>query len=695
MSVVAFLSSLVLFDFAGRAVVEGRMIGVLKSRRGSVKRNVFAGIVLLAAALCAHADYDLYNVVPMCVGREAEQAARSADLQGRADIDLALYSLTLHPEGRPATRKVDRCLASYRKFSEALKGTKVRPAILIQSILGHWPRVDKDVEPWMRTVDQDGKVVRFCPLDEGFGSYIDYVFTAVAKAHPAFVLLDDDVRAFSHGAECFCARHVEIFNRRHGTSYDSDGLRKAVAESRPGERVYDGFLAMQREMIEECVVGRIRRAIDAVDPSIRGGICVAGEEHRFCLALARRMAAKGQVPVMRASTGCYNERMTCANVPYNVLRMLGFAEYYRGEPVDILDEADTCPQNLWSKSARSFFSHLTMSAFVGFRGAKTWYVNGLRASGFPVTRAYTDVLAENRGFLTALANEVKGSEMCGLALPCFTNFPNWHLVKNHDEFFLVPQSAGPRVCTPFGVPFCAAREFGVPGRVYALTSAEEARRLTDKDCDRLFSGNVIVFRDAALELTKRGKETLTGVRAELAPLKFNAEYDLRTKASMSYSPAMDGSVRFMVDDGSERLSDFIYRPYAGVKDFETVSPASVLYRNRLGGTVVTVAYHDGLYGLHRYSEARKSWLLNIVDRLSLEPFAFCLNDQDVLVFERRKPDGTRLVLATNLNSEPIRNLRLRLPEGSQIERMMPDGSWKDVASGIAVGFYETAVLRIR
>jgi len=660
-----------------------------------MRGTVILGVALTAMALCAHADYELYNVVPMCADREAEQAARSVELQERTGVDLALYSLTLHPEGQPATQKVDRNLASYRKFREALKGTKVRPAILIQAILGHWPRVDKDIEPWMRTVDQDGKTVRFCPLDEGFGAYIDYVFTAVAREHPAFVLLDDDVRAFSHGAVCFCARHVEAFNRRHGTSYDSDGLRKAVAESRPGERVYDGFLAMQREMIEEHVVGRIRRAIDAVDPSIRGGICVAGEEHRFCLSLARRMAAKGQMPVMRASTGCYCERMTCANVPYNVLRMLGFAEYYRGEAVDILNEADTCPQNLWSKSARSFFSHLAMSAFIGFRGAKTWYVNGLRASGFPVTRAYTDVLAENRGFLTALAKEIEGSEMRGLALPCFTNFPNWHLVKNHDEFFVETQSAGPLVCTPFGVPFCAAREFGAPGRIYALTSAEEVRRLTDADCDRLFSGNVIVFRDAALELTKRGKEALTGVRAELAPLKFNAEYDRRTKASMSYSPAMDGSVRFMAADGCERLSDFIYRPYAGAKDFETVAPACVLYRNRLGGTVVTVAYHDGLYGLHRYSEARKAWLLNIVDRLSSEPLAYCLNDQDVLVFERRKPDGTRLVLVTNLNSEPIRDLRLRSPEGSQIERMTSDGAWKGVASGIAVGFYETVVLRIR
>ncbi len=657
--------------------------------------NVFAGVVLSAATLCVRADYDLYNVVPMSPGREAEQAARSVDLQERTGVDLALYSLSLHPEGVPATQKVDRYLSSYEKFRDALKGSKVHPAILVQSILGHWPRVDKDIEPWMRTVDQDGKVVRFCPLDEGFGAYIDYVFTAVARAHPSFVLLDDDVRAFSHGAECFCDRHVAEFNRRFGTSFESGSLRKAVAESNPGERIYDGFLALQREMIEEHVVGRIRRAIDAVDPSVRGGICVAGEEHRFCLSLARRIAAQGQVPVMRASTGCYDERMSCGRVPHNVLRMLGFAEYYRGETVGILNEADTCPQNLWSKSSRSFFSHLAVSDFIGFHGAKTWYVNGLRANGFYVTQAYTDVLSENSGFLGALAKEVVGSEMRGLALPCFTNFPNWHVVKNHDEFFMQAQSAGPLVCTPFGIPFYASRDFGIPDRVYAIASAEEVRRLSDEDCDLFLSGNVIVFRDAALELTKRGKEGLTGVHAELTPMKFNAEYDLRTEASMVYSPAMDGSVRFTTVEGCERISDFIYRPYAGVKERETVSPASVLFKNRLGGTVVTVAYHDGMYGLHRYSEARKAWLLNIVDRLSSAPLAFCLNDQDVLVLERQKPDGTRLVLVENLNSEPIRDLRLRIPPERRIERLMPNGVWQFASGKVSVGFYETVVLRIR
>lgn len=62
------------------------------------------GMLCLAVGLTAFAkaDYRLYNIVPMYIGHEAEQAARCVEMQARTGEDLALYSLTLHPEGRPS-----------------------------------------------------------------------------------------------------------------------------------------------------------------------------------------------------------------------------------------------------------------------------------------------------------------------------------------------------------------------------------------------------------------------------------------------------------------------------------------------------------------------------------------------------------------------------------------------------------------
>ena len=668
-------------------------------------RNALAVLALSASCPSSAADYTLYNVVPMALDHEAEQAAKAVEMYDRTGADLSLYSLTLHPEGVPARAKADRYVASFHRYAEALKGTKVRPAVLVQAILGHWPRTDKENEPWERTIDQDGKTVRYCPMDPGFGAYITHVFTSLAKEHPAFILLDDDVRAYSHGAECFCASHMRLFNERRGTNYTSEGLRAKLAAAKPGHPDYDAFLKMQREMIVECVAGRARAAIDAVDPTIPAGVCIPGEEHYFVAETARRMAAKGPVPVMRAATGNYCERCTAANLPWVSCRMAGFSEYFRGSGIDILCEADTCPQNMWSKSARAFHTHMALSAFFGMKGAKTWYVNGLRPGGAPVTAAYTDVLAENRGTLDAIVRAAEGTSMAGLAIPCFTNHPDWHVIRNHSQFVFNDGNAAIFACAPFGVPYRLSRDLDDRSAVFALTTESEAMRFSDAELETLFAGRVIVFRDAALALTKRGRTDLLGASMVRKDILFNGERDNATGAVMWYSPALSGSVELKpLADGAERLSDFIFRPYSGSPDVTAVAPASVFVKNRLGGEVIVSAYHGRMYGLQQYSEDRKRWFVSLVDRLTPgAKFAVCGNDQDVLTLERRAADGSRLVMAVNINAEPIRTLRIRAGAAKTVAALRADGAWRTVeavrdgawlALPLPVDFYGFQVLKI-
>ena len=69
----------------------------------------------------------------------------------------------------------------------------------------------------------------------------------------------------------------------------------------------------------------------------------------------------------------------------------------------------------------------------------------------------------------------------------------------------------------------------------------------------------------------------------------------------------------------------------------------------------------------------------------------------------KKTDGTRLVLAVNLNPEPILRLSLRIPKGRTVEVLSANGDWKRVEGRregafmllpIPVGFYETVVVRL-
>ena len=646
--------------------------------------------------------FTIYNVVPFSPGRESVAAADMKDLRLRTGVDTALYSLTLHPEGKPAIEKVERYVESFRKFKAALSGSDVKAGVLVQSILGHWPRVDKDIEDWMRTVDSAGKKVRFCPVDPGFAAYITETFRRIAEERPAFIMTDDDVRGYSHNAECFCERHVAMFNKRMGTGYSADQLRERIANAKQSDPEYRMFLAIQREMIEG-VVKRARAAINSVDPSIPASICIAYEELLLCEPLARAIAADGQTPMMRTSTGMYMERMSAGGVPRNLCRMLGFAEYYRDSGVDLLSESDTCPHNLWSKSSRSFFTHLVNAAFTGMRGTKAWYVNCHKGAN-AVSRNYTRILERSARQVSAVADAVEQSRWEGLAVPCFTNFPSWHMVTNHSEFFVEDANAARGVFAPFGIPFQAVRDFDAD-RTYAIMSEKEVERLSDDDIRRILSRRALLLRDAVIALTKRGFGELTGVEAFEDRLVFNSERDKMNGCHVSFSPS-SGGVRFAVKPGAEVLSELVFRPYSGAKRFDPVTPSAVLFENAAGGRVLSVQYHANMASLQRYSEARRRWLLSALGKLNGRPLPVVSgHDQDLLVLVRRRPDSSRIVLAENLNPDPVESLALNVAERpSTVEAIAGDGTWRKVdfsfedgrlVCGVPVAFYEAVVLRLK
>ena len=152
------------------------------------------------------------------------------------------------------------------------------------------------------------------------------------------------------------------------------------------------------------------------------------------------------------------------------------------------------------------------------------------------------------------------------------------------------------------------------------------------------------------------------------------------------------------------MSTLGYRPFPGSPQYDVVSPATVLFANALGGRVLTVQYHPKMADYQLYSEARRAWLLAALDRLSGEKTFASGHDQDMLTLVRRKAAGEQIVLAENLNPEPIRHLSFRMAsEPRNVQRLESDGTWRTVNAkfdGVklvcdtTLAFYEAAVLRL-
>ena len=165
-------------------------------------------------------DFVFFNILPYSPGEEKQLAGEAIEYTVRTGNRNVLYSLTINPAGFPAMKKVHLMLESYRKLKAELQGSETRLGVLYQAVLGHgarnFPPTDlksRPVEPWVRMVNTEGKLTRYCPLDKRFRKYIFDMTVLFAKEAPCFILGDDDIRSFAPLAECFCELHTAEFNR--------------------------------------------------------------------------------------------------------------------------------------------------------------------------------------------------------------------------------------------------------------------------------------------------------------------------------------------------------------------------------------------------------------------------------------------------------------------------------------------------
>ena len=642
--------------------------------------------------------FRFYNIVPCNPGREKQQARDVIELEARTGIDIALYSLTLHPEGFPARKKADLLIGSYRKFSRALQGSRVRPGVLIQSILGHWARVDKDEEKWTRTIDLDGEIKRFCPLDENFRNYIFETVAALAKEKPCFILGDDDIRGFSPKAECFCKRHTAEFNRRTGKHFTPEQYRQAVRKCKVGDKIFEANVQLRKDTVNG-VCRLIREAIDSVDPSIPAGTCMPSREIRFNGEAAKAIAGKEQPPVMRIASGKYSEQ-TALDLGLNHLGSMAYRLFWHEIP-EVLDEADTCPHTLYSKAARSVHAKLCSAIFAGLNGAKIWYVNTHKAD-IPVNRKYTAVLEKYRKYYPALASALRDAVPEGIIIPAHDRFPHWH-PADAQEGFLTQENWVDRMLGVYGIPFRTSFRLDENG-IYAIAGETAIERFSDDQLRQLMTRKVLLDGPAAAALTRRGFARDLGVKAEYRDFAFNREVSPDGKTFYPISKVPQIPYLSGTESSAEKLTFLGYAAFAASPAIK-VCPGAVLYRNRRGGTICTTAFQLD-FTFSWMQDKRKIWLEMLLDKLNGKKLPYISADfQPVMLLQRKRKSGGNVLGIFNLGFDPMDTVSIRCAKKpARAEILQAGGRWKVLPFKWEKGImelpvrlecYEPAVIRIK
>lgn len=615
-----------------------------------------------------------YDVVPYSPGEEATVVSDILRTHRETGLDTFLYSVSLDPRGRPAKANVDAAVASYRKIREGVKDSGVRLGFLLQSILGHWKRADREIEPWQRSIDVDGNPLRFCVLDERYRAYIRDVAASLAAEKPCFILGDDDIRAYSSGKlECFCPLHTAEFNRRTGRSFTPEQYRAAVKSAVAGDEIATAC-AQLRDEIPVSVSRTIREGIDSVDASIPSGSCMPGVATERMVPRVKAMCA-GHPTVMRFANGHYAEFGRDVII-FLALRTQLFKAFYQDKIDAVLDEADTFPHTTYSRGGRSYHAKLAMSVFLGLDGAKLWYV-GMHKRGERIPESLDGVFARYMPFYRALHEQVRGARTLGVRIPARLS-PVAHPLRPMDGGFAADDRWVQNCMGVFGIPFQA--DFSVaPGEVVLVESEKTVNAFSSDELDSLLSGRVLATGPAVSALAARGREPDLGCGPVKGDLTYNVERIVRGGRRPPISKEASVCPLGNLASGAEKVSELCFSlAGAAGSEVEPVAAGSVLYANSRGGKVFSSAFTvPNLRGFNDQNPCRKAWLADALRRLNRDFPPISENTEPNLTLARETPDESVLVFTLNLSYDDIEELRYSCQRGiADAEVLSPEGAWR-------------------
>jgi len=613
------------------------------------------------AAECPH----WLSVIPL-VEDDIDGIADDAVAQGdKTIIDGIAWLMRLCPEGNPVADLASQYAAIYRKIEPKVRArSKVKQGVLLQSTMGHggYPG---EVSGFQTAVKADGSTVyRMCPLDSRFMDYIGRSCRTLAALKPDFFMVDDDTRlVWGAVPGCFCPLHLSALEKATGRKWTR---QETVEQLQLGDREFRDVW----EKIYFDTMEAFYRTIRASFPSDTPGMLCTTKVHfhfKYAKAFAQMLAAPGQVPVVRGAGANYAGN----NVYHCIYKRASFAFQLKniGSGVVYLQEADTCPQQLWSCSATREYENMVLQALEGVKGAKIWITRTFMTRERRSQLAYRRIFSQNRGIMSwaAKADFRQGGVVV----------PNVGVGEGDCDW----TGFAKRYFALTGIPYRYGE--AEKGEVTALC-ASSLSRLSRAEIERAFSGAVLLDGTGANWMSTNGYAKLIGADARPWARK-TIQLHLDEKGFSLGGMRVDRALADLTSlhQGAEVLSRLYNVPSMGSEP-KYEAPGSIVFANSLGGRVIVMAqplrecmpkyYNQTLFG-----ENYQVWIARLIERLGDRlPVRFAGAGPVLCEVGRTTADGDVFVL------DPLDIDDLIEPEldfakiPGSIERLYGDGTWRSV-----------------
>ena len=578
----------------------------------------------------------------------------------------------LNPQGKNPYEKVKVYAERFGRLKKLNDIPGIRIGVLMQQTIGHsatWNTNPNRDLPWQRTVTMsNAPSIRFCPLDPDFREYIRKATAGIFAHKPDFTIWDDDLRLYiQKEVECFCPRHVQYFNEKYGTNYSVSELQCAIKNAPAHDLLLKQFAQARLETLLG-FIKMIRDELDKVNPDAYGLFCTVGTQLPDMAKLAAATGGKNP-PTVRVGSGLYLEKEPRTIVNRMVLASIQVASH-RDKLAEMLDESDTCPHNLFSKTAQTMNLHIISGLLHGLDGGKLWIANTRFYDPEPIIK-FPQTVGENQGLYRELHRTLKGVKWQGavLSVPDPENDP-------HPEFpgdFYRELNWVSMLTGYFGLP---AKYEKAEVKGVHLLAGNQVKYFSDAELKRFLAEGCILDAKAAELLNERGLSSLTGVKPQPITRKISAgewmkcfTYPVRAFGSRQYElTAADKN------NPPEYLSEFRDTEYYQSAKNTKVCDGAAIFKNASGGNIITVPFEicDNRIGIvpERKEYMRKLFsLAGVLPAWSPEPFDVYFRFGNLL-------SGQDVAAVCNISYEPMEEVRIGVKKiPAKIEKLAKDGGW--------------------
>jgi len=472
--------------------------------------------------------------------------------------------------------------------------------------------------PFQAMVGHDGSLSKgcACPNTPELREYVRAKYVMVARQHPDFIWVDDDIRMHNHGVAfgCFCQTCLSIFSKETGQEWTREALVAAFDDPARGD-VREAWVNHNIKTLES-LLAEVADAVHSVAPEVALGLMTAGPGWTTYSGQAfDRWFSALRATKSRPGGGFYSD-----DTPMEMYhKAIEVGRQRAGLPAAVTDvqyELENFPYQMLRKAPGSVANECTLALAFGMNGiAFNALGMGRKLDEY---RPIMERVRVARRMWDQLLPAVDGLATVGLWPAWTARLMARRKVRPGESWLYGDRRYSQTIAdvlAGIGLPLSVD-----PPSCGTVLAGRIAEAFSDDDLCRILAGGVLMDSETLTVLEERGLAHLAGVR--VVQRRDNGVTEQFTDDPLNGAAAgdwRDARIEFWGDargmaDVLEPLAEKV-RVLAMLRNYfgQIYGPCMTAYENELGGRVVVAGYAPWMF---LYSADKREQLLNVADWLT-------------------------------------------------------------------------------